>query len=298
MIEIIIGAVALGIIWAIAAMGIFITYRVLDIADLSMEGTLVLGACVSAVIIHNGGNPYLAVLAAAFAGAAGGLLTALLHTKLKIPALLSGILTMTALYSINIRVMGGISNVSLLRAKTIFTPFMDMGLNKNISAIIVGAIFTLLSFILIYWFFGTEIGNSVRATGNSPQMAAAQGTNPDFTKALGLVLSNFFIGLSGGVLGQYLGFSDIQMGAGAIVIGLASLIIGEVVFGTPSFFRTLISLILGAITYRIIIAMVFEMGMPASDLKLFTAVTVAAALCLPQMKGQLAKLKKGAAHNA
>ena len=293
MADIIIGAVALGIIWAIATMGIFITYRVLDIADLSMEGTLVLGACVSAVIIYKGGNPYFALLAAALAGAGGGLLTALLHTKMKIPALLSGILTMTAMYSINIRVMGGVSNVSLLRVKTIFTPLMNMGLNKNMSAIIVGLTVTILSFMLIYWFFGTEIGCAVRATGNSPQMAAAQGTNPDFTKALGLVLSNGFIGLSGGILGQYLGFSDIQMGGGTIVIGLASLIIGEVVFGTVSFFRTLISLILGAITYRVIIALVFEMGMQASDLKLFTAATVAIALCLPQMKSRLAKLRKG-----
>ncbi|MDL2248950.1 ABC transporter permease [Tyzzerella sp. OttesenSCG-928-J15] len=288
---ILLGAIALGLIWALATLGVFITYRVLDIADLSMEGTIVLGASVSAVIAYNGGNPYLAILAAALAGALGGLLTGFLHTKLKIPALLSGILTMTAMYSINIRVMGKVSNVSLLRAKTIYSPLMDMGLNKNISAIVVGLLCVIIIFGLTYWFFGTEIGSAVRATGNSIPMAEAQGSNTNFTKVLGFAISNGLIGLSGGMLSQYLGFADIQMGAGAIVIGLASLIIGEVIFGAKTFSRTLVSLVLGAIAYRIIIALVFEMGMPASDLKLFTAATVGACLCLPQLKNKLSQIQ-------
>jgi putative ABC transport system permease protein len=188
--------------------------------------------------------------------------------------------------------MGGVSNISLLRVNTVLTPFTDMGIDKNPSAIIVGSICVFLVFLFIYWFFGTEIGAAIRATGSSIPMAQAQGTNTDFTKVLGLAISNGIIGLSGGVLAQYLGYADIQMGVGAIVIGLASLIIGEVVFGTKDFFRTLISLILGAITYRIIIAFVLELGMPASDLKLFTAATVAVALYLPKIKESLLRPKK------
>lgn len=296
MIDIILGAIALGLIWAIATVGTFITFRVLDLADMSMEGTIVLGACVSAMLVQGGANPFLAIAAASLAGGIGGMLTGFLHTRLKIPALLSGILTMTALYSVNIRVMGKTSNVSLLRMDTVLTPLMNAGLSKNIAAIVTVLICVLAVMGFVYWFFGTEIGCAVRATGNNLDMACAQGVNTDATKLIGLVLSNALVGLAGGILAQYLGFADVQMGVGSIVIGLASLIIGEVVFGTKDFSRTLISIVLGAVSYRIIIAFVFEAGMPASDLKLFTAATVAVALCLPQIKTRLdaSKTKGGA----
>lgn len=301
MVNIILGAIALGLIWAIATIGVFTTYRVLDIADLSVEGTIVLGAATSAVIIYNGGNPVFATFAATVTGALGGLLTGLLHTKLKIPALLSGILTMTAMYSINIRVMLGSANISLLRKDTVFSPLINMGINKNVSTIIICLLCVLFVIAIFYWFFGTEMGSGIRATGNNLEMAAAQGINTNNAKLIGLAISNGLVGLAGGLLSQYLGFSDSQMGVGAIVVGLASVIIGEVLFGTKTFFRTLFSLVLGAVAYRIFIAFVFEAGMPATDLKLFTAVTVAIALYLPYIKSKIdsgQEKRKGMDENA
>lgn len=288
------GAAALGLLWAIMTIGVFTTYRLLDIADLTVEGTIVLGACTAGVIIYNGGNPYLATAVAMLTGATAGLLTGLLHTKLKIPALLSGILTMIALYSINIRIIGK-ANLSLLRADTVFSVWSDMGLSKNISTIIVGVICVVLVGLIFYWFFGTEIGAAIRATGNNVNMARALGINTDNMKILGLIVSNALVGLSGALIAQYLAFADVQMGVGAIVIGLASVIIGEVLFGTRTMNRTIISLVLGAITYRIIIALVLELGMPATDLKLFTAITVIVALSLPNFRSYLNTWKKSAA---
>ena len=293
--NVLLGAVALGILWAVMALGVYITYRILDIADLTVEGTITLGAAVCASLLSRGLNPWLATILAACAGMLAGLCTGLLHTKLRIPPLLSGILTMIALWSINMRVMGK-SNISLLRIETVFTPLQELGLSKNMSILIVGLICVIVVCILVYWFFGTELGSSVRATGSNAQMARAQGINTNNMKILGLVISNAMVGLSGALIAQNQSYSDIQMGTGSIVIGLASLIIGEVIFGTRTFKRTLVSVSLGAVVYRIIIALVLQMGMNANDLKLFTAITVAICLSLPLVREKLfrgAAQKKG-----
>ena len=294
MLEILIGAVALGLLWAVMALGVYITYRILDVADLTVEGTIALGGAVAARMISANMNPGLSVLCATIAGLLAGLCTGLLHTKLRIPALLSGILTMIALYSINLRVMGK-SNVPLLRVETVFSPLQRMGLSTSISSLIVGTVTVIVVAVALYWFFGTELGNAIRATGNNQNMARAQGINTSNMVILGLVLSNGLVALSGALIAQYQSFSDVQMGTGSIVIGLASLIIGEVLFGTRTFKRTLVSVSLGAIIYRIIIALVLKAGMDANDLKLFTAITVAFCLSTPMIKGWLDARKKNAA---
>ena len=291
MTQILLGAVSLGLLWSIMTIGVYITYRILDIADLSVEGTLPLGAAVACAMITRGGDPYLASLCALLAGCAAGLCTGILHTKLKIPALLSGILTMIALYSINLRIMGA-PNVSILRMNTVFRPLVKAGLTGSVAIIIVGGLCALALISILYWFFGTELGSAVRATGNNPRMVRAQGINTDSMKILGLVLSNGLVALSGAFIAQSQNFADVQMGAGSIVIGLASLIIGEVLFGGRSFYRRLVAVILGAVVYRLIIALVLELGMNPNDLKLFTAITVALALWLPQGKQLLRTVRK------
>ena len=291
MTQILLGAVSLGLLWAIMTIGVYITYRILDIADLSVEGTLPLGAAVACAMITRGVDPYLASLCALLAGCAAGLCTGILHTKLKIPALLSGILTMIALYSINLRVMGA-PNVSILRMNTVFRPLTKLGMTGSVAIIIVGGLCALVLITILYWFFGTELGSAVRATGNNPRMVRAQGINTDNMKMLGLVLSNGLAALSGAFIAQSQNFGDVQMGAGSIVIGLASLIIGEVLFGGRSFYRRLLAVILGAVVYRLIIALVLELGMNPNDLKLFTAITVALALWLPQGKQLLRTVRK------
>lgn len=291
MLEILLGAVSLGTLWAVMTIGVFITYRILNIADLTVEGSIAMGAAIAARGIIMGMNPYVATLLALIGGMAAGLVTGLLHTQLKIPALLSGILTMIALWSINLRIMGK-SNISLLRMDTVYTMLENMGLNKTDAVMVLGLLFVLAIIILLYWFFGTEIGCAIRATGSNPRMVRAQGINTDSTIILGLILSNGLVAVSGALIAQSQSYSDVQMGTGAIVIGLASVIIGEVLFGTKKFFGRLLSLALGAITYRIIIALVLKMGMPANDLKLFTAITVAVALSLPVLRQYFMPLRK------
>ncbi|NLM28734.1 MAG: ABC transporter permease [Clostridiaceae bacterium] len=291
MLEILLGAVTLGLLWAVMTIGVYITYRILNIADLTVEGSITMGAAIAASLISKGVNPYLATLLALFGGMAAGLVTGLLHTKLRIPPLLSGILTMIALYSVNLRIMGR-ANISLLRVDTVYTVFYNFGLNRTLSVVVLGFLCVLGLICILYWFFGTEIGCGVRATGNNPQMARAQGINTRSMIILGLVISNGLVALSGALISQSQGFADVQMGIGSIVIGLASVIIGEVLFSRTSFFSILISLALGAITYRIIIAIVLKMGMPANDLKLFTAITVAVALSLPMFRAYLSPVKR------
>ena len=295
--QIFLGAVSLGLLWAVMTIGVYITYRVLDIADLTVEGSLPLGAAVACSLITQGVNPYLASLCALLAGCLAGLCTGLLHTKLKSPALLSGILTMISLWSVNLHVMG-MPNLSILRMPTVFQPLERLGMSKNAAMIAVGAVCALGLIVALYWFFGTELGSAIRATGNNQKMVRAQGINTDTMKILGLVISNALVALSGALIAQSQNFADVQMGTGSIVIGLASLIIGEVLFGRRGFFSRLLSLILGAIVYRLIIALVLEMGMPTNDLKLFTAATVALALWLPQGKTLLRTLKKSCAKEA
>ena len=287
MLDLVVGTITTGLLWSLLAVGVFITFRVLDVADLTVEGTFPMGAAISAILITSGMNPILSILLAGVGGMIAGAVTGWIHTKLKIPALLAGILTMIALYSVNLHIMGK-ANVSLLRMDTIYT--------------ILGGIFPYAEYVvcshrryyrccssmlaLNFGFFGTEIGTALRATGVNPQMIRAQGVNTDNMIVLGLLISNGFVGMSGALIGQFQGFADVGMGIGTIVIGLASVIIGEVVFGTKSFVRSLIAVVLGSIVYRIVIAAVLYMGMPPNDLKLFTAILVAIALSLPTLKAK------------
>ena len=291
MLQILMGAISLGLLWAIITIGVYITYRILAIADLTVEGSIVMGAAIAAFAITKGVNAYLAILLAFLGGLGAGLITGLLHTKLKIPSLLAGILTMIALYSINLRIMGR-ANISLLRVDTAYTVFENLGMNHMSSVIVLGLIFVGSMTGILYWFFGTEIGCAIRATGDNPQMARAQGINTNTTIILGLMISNGLVATGGALIAQSQSFADVQMGIGSIVIGLASVIIGEVLFGKRNFYVRLLSLVLGAVTYRIIIAVVLRLGMPANDLKLFTAITVAVALSLPVFRSYLVPLKK------
>ena len=283
--ELIISTVAQGLLWSVMAMGVFITFRTLNIADLSVEGSFPLGGAVAAVLLAEKVNPATAIVAAGVAGMLAGAVSGLLHTKLKIPALMAGILTMIALYSVNLRVMGK-ANLSLLNTDTLFTALEFLQLSPNMTTFVAGLCIAVAIPLWLYWFFGTEIGMAVRATGNNPQMIRAMGVNTDDMFLLGLVLSNGLVAVSGALIAQDNGFADVGMGAGTIVIGLASVIIWEVVFGTRNFKNSLISVVLGSILYRIVIAVVLYLGMPPNDLKLFTAILVAIALSLPLVKAK------------
>ena len=283
--DLIISTVAQGLLWAVLAMGVFITFRILNIADLSVEGSFPLGGAVAAVLLAEKYNPATAIVVAGLAGMLAGAMSGLLHTKLKIPALMSGILTMIALYSVILRVMGK-ANLSLLNTDTVFTSMEFLQLSPNMTTFVVGLFIAVAIPLWMYWFFGTEIGMAVRATGNNPQMIRAMGVNTDDMFLLGLVLSNGLVAVSGAFVAQDNGFADVGMGAGTIVIGLASVIIGEVVFGSRNFKNSQISVVLGSILYRIVIAVVLYLGMPPNDLKLFTAILVAIALSLPLVKAK------------
>ncbi len=277
---------AQGLLWAVMALGVYVTFRVLDLADLTCEGSFPLGAATAATLMATGHSVSTAILAAAVAGMLAGAVTGFLTTKMKIPALLAGILTMIALYSVNLRIMGK-ANLSLLGVDTVFTFTQKaMGLNNAQTTFAVGLTATLVIGIGMYWFFGTEIGAAIRATGFNQQMIRAQGVNTDMTIILGLIISNALIAISGALVGQNNGFADVGMGVGTIVIGLASVIIGEVLFGTRSFKNCMISVVLGSVVYRIVIAVVLQMGMPPNDLKLFTSVLVAVALSMPLIKAK------------
>ena len=287
MIDLLIPTVAQGLLWAVMALGVYITFRVLDIADLTVEGGFPLGAATAAAMMVAGYGPGVSFLAAFLAGTLAGVITGLLHTKMKIPALLAGILTMIALYSVNLRVMGK-ANLSLLGVDTAFKLAKSaLGMNTAQTTLVVGLVVTVAVGVFLYWFFGTEIGAAIRATGFNQQMIRAQGINTDHTIILGLLLSNGLVAVSGALVVQSNGFADVGMGTGTIVIGLASVIIGEVLFGTRSFKNCLISVVLGSVVYRIVIAAVLAMGMPPNDLKLFTSVLVAIALSLPLIKAKL-----------
>ena len=292
MLDLVLSTVSQGLLWANMALGVFLTFRVLDIADLSVEGTFPLGAAVAATLIDAGHSVWFAMLIALIAGCIGGTVTALLTTKLKIPALLSGILTMIGLYSVNLMIMGK-ANVPLLRAETVFTLTENLfGVSSVVATLIVGLVATVIVGAIMYWFFGTVLGTAIRATGCNPQMARAQGINTNVMVILGLLISNGLVALSGALVAQSNGFADVGMGTGTIVIGLASVIIGEVLFGTRSFKNWLISVVLGSVVYRAVIAIVLELGMPPNDLKLFTAVLVAIALSLPLIKNKFAIMNR------
>lgn len=281
------GATSQGLIGGVMVLGLYITFRVLDFADLTVDGSLALGGSVSALLISNGMDPFLSILVATVAGIIAGCITGILHVKLKIPGILAGILTMTALYSINIRIMGK-ANTPLLGKETIFTFTNKIlsftGSNSQIvSSIILGIMICIAIIITLYWFFGTDLGFSIRATGNNKNMVSALGINVGIMQIIALALSNGLIAFSGAFIAQSQGYADINMGVGALVCGLASIIIGETFIKSDfNFMIKLIFVVLGSIFYRIIIALALQMGMNPSDLKLFTAIIVAVALALPK----------------
>lgn len=291
--DLVISTVAQGLMWSMLAIGVFLSFRVLDVPDMTCEGSFPLGAAIAASLISAGVSPLWAVLGAMAGGILAGSVTGVLYTKLKIPAILSGILTMIALYSINLHVMGK-ANISLLRADTIFSLIAGIfHVSPSVASFIVPTLFILIIAAFIYWFFGTELGMCIRATGDNSQMVRAQGVDTDSMIILGLCLSNGLIGLCGAVVAQNNGFADVGMGIGTIVIGLASVIIGEVILGADSFSSSLMAVILGSVIYRIVIAVVLYLGMPPNDLKLFTAIIVMVALALPLIKDKVRMGKVG-----
>ena len=292
------GAVSQGVLWGIMALGVYITFKILDFADMTVDGSFALGGCICALLIVSGFNPLLAIFVAAVAGSLAGLLTGVLTTKLKIPGILAGILVQLALYSINLHVLGG-PNQPLSRANKTIINWVNNALHlgdifpvsaTSLSALICGIIFTVLVILGLYWFFGTEIGCAVRATGGNEFMSRAQGINTDFMKILALMTANALVAMSGALVMQQQRFGDVSMGIGTIVIGLASIIIGEVIFGKRfGFWWCLLGVVLGSVIYRMIIAIVLQLGMKTQDLKLLAAVVVAVALSVPVIKKSFKK---------
>ena len=284
------GSVELGVIYAIMALGVFLSFRTLNMPDLTVDGSFVLGAAVSAVLC-TAGHPLAGAALALTAGALAGCVTALLHTKLKIQPILSGILTMLALYSINLKVMNGRANIPLLNLKTIFN-FTGWMSGFDHAALLISFILLFTVMMLLYFFLKTRIGLVLRATGDNEQMVRALGVSTDLTKLVGLALANALVGLSGALIAQYQSFADVGMGIGMVIIGLASVIIGEAVFGVSNLLRRLAAVVLGSILYRLVIALALELGMPPTDLKLISAVIVCAALSMPAIREQYSSLKK------
>lgn len=281
------GNIAQGLIWGIMALGVYITFRLLDFADLTVDGSFATGGAVTVMLTVKGYNIWVALLCACIAGLLAGLCTGLLHTKLGIPPILAGILTQIALYSINLNIMDRHANQALSVDK--YSLILS---SRNLtSAIVTGLLFAAVLIIVLYWYFGTEQGSAIRATGCNPAMSRAQGINIDNMKLIGLSISNAIVALSGGLLAQYSGFADVNMGRGGIVIGLAAVIIGEVlgdaILGKRMDFKgRLIFVVIGGIIYYIVIGIVLWLKMPSDDLKLFTAIIVAIFLAVPYLKGK------------
>ena len=294
------GAVAQGLIWGLMAIGVYITFKVLDLADLTVDGTMATGGAVCLVLMTHGVNLWVALLCAFLAGMLAGLVTGILHTFMGIPAILAGILTQLALFSVNLRIMGSKANVAINPDN--YTLLVSLRNVKKIipqNPILVVAVFTVVVIALLYWFFGTELGSSIRATGANANMSRAQGINVDFNKVLGLMISNGLVALASALYCQYQGFADVNMGRGAIVIGLAPVIIGEVIFGKifKNFALRLLAVAFGGIIYYVVMQFVISLGLNTDDLKLLTAAIVAVFLGIPYLKGQYAqkhiKIKEG-----
>lgn len=297
------GAFGQGLAWGIMAIGVYIAYRILDFSDLTVDGSLATGGAVCAIAISLGVNPWLAVLLAVLAGMLAGLVTGLFHTICGIPAILSGILTQLALYSVNLRIMAIGSGASTKATVALSVDSHDLILSSRYvrelglnNPLLLLAVVVIAVIGVLYWFFGTELGCSMRATGANQNMARAQGINTNFGKVLALVVSNGLVALSGALLAQYQGSATVDMGRGAIVIGLAAVIIGEVVFSKvfSNFALKLVSCVAGAIIYYAVITLVLRLGLESTDLKLLTALVVALFLAIPYWNGKhFTKVKKG-----
>ena len=283
------GAAAQGLIWGIMAIGVYITFRTLDIADLTVDGTMCTGGAVCSMMMKNGHNVWVAMLAAFIAGMLAGLATGFFHTFMGIPAILSGILTQLALWSVNLKIMGKSNqalNVDKYNLLVSLRYIKGVPIFKN--TIVIVAIMIVVLIAILYWFFGTELGCSIRATGCNSNMARAQGINTNFNKVLGLMISNGLVALSSALLAQYQGFADINMGRGAIVIGLAAVIIGEAIFGRifRNFALTLLSVGFGAVIYYLVLQVVIWLGVDTDLLKMFSAIVVAIFLAIPYWKSR------------
>ncbi|NQL62905.1 ABC transporter permease [Streptococcus suis] len=285
--DIILSSISQGLLWSIMAIGVYLTFRILDIADLTAEGAYPLGAAVCATGIVNGLNPLVSTFLALFAGMIAGLVSGLLHTKMKIPALLTGIVTLTGLYSINLKILGK-ANVALLKQVTLVTQLQDLGLSKINAVLLIGSVFVVAVILLLTLLFNTQIGLAIRSTGDNIPMSEANGINVDKMKIYGYMLSNGLIALCGALLTQNNGYADLNSGTGTIVIGLASVIIAEVVLRNLRLGWRLASVVLGSVIYRLIILAILEIpGMDADLVKLFSAILLAVVLYVPALQKKL-----------
>ena len=274
-------AVELGLIYAIMALGVYLTFRILSFPDLTVDGSFTTGAATAAVLITTGTPPLLATLVAVAAGLVAGLITGLLHTKGNINPLLAGILTQIGLYSINLRIMGG-ANLPLLREDNLLTPLRDAGLLGTMTSIAIFAVLALVLKLVLDWFLHTDLGLGLQATGDNEEMIRSFGVSTDRMKILGLALSNGLVGLAGAVVAQYQGFADISMGIGLIIAGLASVILGQAIFGSRLIVISTLAVVLGSVLYRVTIQLALEVGLDPNDMKLVSALLVVIALVLPQ----------------
>jgi putative ABC transport system permease protein len=294
------GAISLGLVWGIMAIGLYITYKILAISDLTVDGSICTGAAVCTMLITSGTNPWIAMLCAILAGGLCGLVTGLLHTVLEIPAILAGILTQLALWSVNLKIMGQANRP--LSARTFDVILTQMNTTE---AIVMLAVIAVAIIAVLYWFFGTSLGCSIRATGCNINMSRAQGINTELNKVLGLVISNALVALAGALLAQYQGFSDINMGRGAIVIGLAAIVIGEVFFSkiARNFAVRLCGVLCGGVIYYLVYQVIVFLGLDTDLLKMLSAVVVALFLGVPNIKNKImskshTKRAKGVKENA
>jgi len=288
------GSVSQGLIWGIMSIGVYITFKILDFADLTVDGSMATGGAVAVMLIRAGMNPWLALIFAFLAGMAAGFITGMLHTALGIPGILASILTQISLYSINLNILGS-SNQAVSVDKyslVVSLRYISDSTASKIRMFTTCILFCVVLVAILYWYFGTEQGHAIRATGCNRQMARAQGINTDFHTVLALMISNGLVGLSGGLYAQYQGAADVNMGRGAIVIGLAAVIIGDVLFGKMcagkkiAFAYTLLSVIAGAILYYLVLSVVLWLKFPSDDLKLFSAIVVAIFLSIPYLKAK------------
>ena len=288
------GAASQGLIWGVMALGLYITFKILDVADLTVDGSICTGAAGCTVMVTNGANIYVAMICAMIAGILAGMVTGLFHTLLGIPAILAGILTQLMLWSVNLIIMEGRANIALTRFKYGDVVLISSGTTDIYNTLAILALIVVIIVLLLYWFFGTELGMSLRATGNNLEMSRAQGINTNFTKVFGLGLSNGVVALAGSLLAQQQGAADINMGRGAIVIGLAAVIVGEALFQkkTTNFAFRLFFVICGAIIYWLVFQTVIFLGLPSEYLKMLSASVVALFLGLPYLKSKLKSKKK------